>query len=279
MTSTLRTLGIIGFGLMGGSLARQLKDLGSDLTIRGWSRNPDELASGLKAGALDEAVGDVEDLLQCDLVVLATPLGPALDLLPRIRGSLEPHTLVSDVISLKVPVLRKVESLGLGSRYVGSHPMVGGEGSGFGAARPDLYRDAPVWLVASEASEEDRDRVESFWASLGARTQWIRAEDHDERMVWLSHLPQLTANALALALAEVGVRQTELGPGGRDMTRLSASSEEMWVDLIKEAGPTLAQALGALRSKLQEFESDVLDGDFQSVARKMSRTRSWSRGE
>lgn len=277
MRHGFRSIGIIGFGLMGGSLARQLKDQDPRLSIRGWARNPEDLEEGIALGALDEVAPDVVRVFQAsDLVVLATPLRPALGILEAAAGHLGPETLLSDVISLKAPLVQKVEDLGLSPRYVGAHPMVGGEGSGFAASRPDLYSGAAVWLVAAQATDEARASVKAFWDSLGAQTKWIGAEVHDERMAWLSHLPQLTSNALALSLEGEGMARSELGPGGRDMTRLAGSSSDMWADLLSEAGPRAARALEVLRSNLRTLESDLRNRDSQAIAERMEQTRAWS---
>ncbi len=273
-----RRVGLVGLGLMGGSLARALKALPDPPHIRAMARDGRDLEEGLAAGVLDEAAKGHEDLLsQRDLVVYATPLGATLDLLEKHRGGWEPDTVISDMASLKGPVLGRMITLGEARRYVGSHPMAGGEGKGFGASRPGLFRRARIWVTTEGASAHLPGRMEAFWRSLGGNPERIQARAHDRLMIWVSHLPQLTANALALTLDEEGIGRGALGPGGRDMTRLAGSAPEMWEDLLTWAGPGLPEALECMESALSRLRAALEEGRGDRVAQAMERTRTWSR--
>ncbi|MGW8268714.1 MAG: prephenate dehydrogenase [Longimicrobiales bacterium] len=269
---------IVGLGLMGGSLARALKGLPDPPHIRASSLDPEDIESGLAAGAIDEGVREPSALLRDrDLLVYATPLRATIALLEEHRPHLESGTIVTDLVSLKVPLLARALGLGLEDRYVGSHPMVGGTGSGFGHASPDLYRGGRVWLVAAGqgVSSPLLRTLRAFWGALGAKVAEITARDHDEAMVWLSHLPQLTSNALALAMKRAGFNRDRLGSGGRDMTRLAGSAPEMWKDLLEAAPESLPEALQAVERELAAIRTLLLQGDTPEVARRMVETRAW----
>lgn len=271
-----RSVGIVGFGLMGGSLARDLKNLTSPPFIRGHSLEAADLEEGLSRGILDEAVEEpglfFRDL---DLVVYGTPLTATLELLSHHESLMPPDALLTDLVSLKGPVLDRMKALGLSDRYVGSHPMVGGEGRGFSASREGLFRKARVWLVAEGAAPPNQDRIRAFWESVGARPACIDAQTHDRTMVWVSHLPQLVSNALGKALAEAGFLREDLGPGGRDMTRLAGSSPEMWEDLFRSVSGDLPGALAALEEGVRDLRERLEDGKAEEVAELMDRTRTW----
>ena len=217
-------IGIVGLGLMGGSLARGLKALGIAPHVAGFSLDPEDGRLALEATAIDELAPDPSVAAAGrDLVVYATPLGVTLKLL-REHSGVWGEAAVTDVVSLKSPIMGMMTDLGEASRYVGSHPMAGGAASGFAASTGELFKNAPVWLVRGEGATRAADGVEQLWRALGSTPLWVDAVEHDARMTWVSHLPQLVANSLAAALANEGYTPSDLGPGGKDMTRLAASS-------------------------------------------------------
>ena len=156
--------------------------------------------------------------------------------------------------------------------------MCGSEASGFAAARADLYDGARVWIVGDDFAELNMGRVEALWRSLGADLHRTDASAHDELMGLASHLPQLTANLLASALAGAGVSAAELGPGGSDVTRLAQSSPEIWMDILSHAPESLPHALRRLGSEATHL-ADALDaGDLDALRALMEKTRGWRKG-
>lgn len=274
-------MAIIGLGLMGGSLARALKGLPSPPHIRGLTLDALDARAAMNAGALDEVANAPDALLRDrDLVVYATPLGATLSLMEAHRAFLPPDTVISDVASLKGPVLNRARDLGIETRYAGSHPMVGGVASGFANATDGLYRGARVWIVPGAPGERGpASRIRSLWRSLGADPGEIEASEHDRVMVWVSHLPQLASNALAVALMRAGFGRGELGPGGRDMTRLAGSSPQMWTDILASAPEALPEALRETIGTLEELRRFLLEGDLAAIGALLGETRKWAEEE
>jgi len=272
-----RRVAITGLGLMGGSLARALKNLPQPPHIRALSENAEDVRAGLGEGAVDEEARDPEDLLRDrDLVVYATPVRATVDLLGMHRPFLEPGAVVTDLASLKAPILARAQDLGLQDRYVGSHPMVGGTGSGFGFSSIDLFRGARVWVVpGSGGVSGNTGRILDLWRSLDARPQVVRAQEHDRSMAWVSHLPQLTANALAMTLDRAGVARSRLGSGGMDMTRLAGSPAEMWMELLQGAPSDLSRALEALEDAVEELRGLVDREDWEGIGARLRKTKEW----
>lgn len=267
---------ILGVGFMGGSLARALRALPAPPDVVGWSIDPEEVEAGLAAGALTGAATDATDAARgADLVVLATPLAAACDLVEVLADVLGRDTLLTDVASLKGPVREAVRRAGRGLRWVGSHPMCGGERSGFAASRAELYRGARIWLVVDDSAPADGIRLEAFWTELGGRPARITSGEHDARMALASHLPQLTSTTLARLLAAEGLSREELGPGGLDMTRLAGSSPLLWRDLLAHAPPTLPEALRRLAVEVGSMAELLEVGDLDEVEAWMAATRRW----
>ena len=270
------SVAVLGLGVMGGSLARALSELSERPRVIGWSPSAEERDAALRARAVDAAPADMRAAVRdADLVVLAAPLDASCALLEDVAAAAPAGATLSDVASLKAPLARAADEAGVGDRWVGCHPMAGSEESGFAASRAGLYRGARVWTVATRGAGERVPPVHALWRSLGASPAEIDAEEHDRLMARVSHLPQLTANALACVLMESRVRPEQLGPGGRDTTRLAGSSAELWRDLLAHASPELAKGLRELSSTAGRFADMLERHDVDGLADMMRATRAW----
>ncbi len=268
------TVGIVGLGLMGGSLARDLDAAG--WRVLGTDRDPATEAAARDAGIVVGPVAPEE----VDVLVLALPVRAAPAWLHRLRPRLGPDTAITDVGSTKRSVVEAAEAAGLGPRFTGSHPMAGHHGSGWEASRTGLFRGAPVWLCpAHDAAPDAIARVVGLWEAVGAEPRRIDAHDHDRLLARASHLPQAAATALAAALARDGVAPDQLGPGGRDMTRLAASDPDVWADIMVDNSDQVALGLGALIDELTRLRRAVRDLDDATLRSLLAAGRAWSRGE
>jgi prephenate dehydrogenase len=272
---------VIGLGLMGGALCRSLRRLGVPPNILGSDADPIQGELALRAGVIDRFDPDPGQLLaDADVVVYAIPLRATLDLMGEHAARWRSNALVTDVVSLKAPLIRAAEARGYTDRFVGAHPICGSEGSGFEAGRPDLFDGARIWLCAGDATPPDlRARAEGFWRAVGGAPSWISAREHDEAMAWVSHLPQLVANALAGALDSAGYRPSDLGPGGRDMTRLAGSNPGLWKDLLEVSAPMVGAGLTSVSHALEVLADLLARREIDRIAEFMERTRRWRREE
>lgn len=246
------TAAIVGLGLIGGSLARDLAARG--IRILGYDCDPDVLAQALSAGIVRQRLSStMAGLAAADWVVLATPPDAAPEAIERMRGHVGRSRLITDVGSVKRGIVAAAERLGLGSRFVGAHPIAGDTRSGWGASRAGLFAGARVYLCPTrETTPAARGEAEALWGLCGARTEVLSPEAHDRTVAWTSHLPQVAASALALALGDAGIAARDLGPGGRSATRLAASPAGMWTGIASENADALAPALAALEARLAE---------------------------
>ncbi len=275
----LERVGIVGLGLIGGSLARALRALDDGPRIVAFNRNREDAERALADGSID-AVADVaaEAVEGQDLVVYATPLDVARDMM-RAHAASWGDATVTDVVGLKGPLLKEAAELGFASQFVGSHPLAGGTDSGYEASSGDLFSGETVFLCAGEAGNERVRAVESMWEATGARVRLIDADAHDRLMVWASHLPQLISNVVARAMAEAGLSVRDLGPGGRDLTRLAESSPEVWTVLLDEASTENLRAIESVRSGLDAVQAALSEHSLQEVADLMRATREWRQKE
>lgn len=272
----LERVALIGLGLIGGSLARDLAARGA--RVLGHDSDPETLEAALHDGAIAEALGPgLEGIEEADVVVLAVPVAAAPPLLEALRPRLDRARLVTDVGSTKRTIGLAAVRLGLGDRFVGAHPLAGDHRSGWAAGRPGLFRDARVFLCPTPAtSAAARTLASTLWTTVGGRPEFVDADEHDRRLAWTSHLPQVTATALGAALAARGIDRAELGPGGRDTTRLAASAPGLWTDIALDNAASLAPAIAALEARLAELRGALEHGDAETVRRFFASGREWA---
>jgi prephenate dehydrogenase len=275
------SLAVIGLGAIGGSLAWQSR-LAGVARVVGYSPSRGEGVAALRASAITEiADSPAKAIRGAELVVLAVPPGPTLDLIGRLARSLEPGATLTDVCSVKAPVMARAADSGLGDRFAGSHPLAGTHDSGFTAARPDRLRGCAVYVCETGASEGPRIArgVMRFWEEvLEAHPILIDAGAHDRQLAWTSHLPQAVAYALAKALADRRLGGVSYGTGARDTTRLAASSPEMWLDIMLQNRDPLVEALSSAERGVAELRRLIEAGDRQGLERYLETAREFRRG-
>jgi prephenate dehydrogenase len=258
------SLTVIGLGAIGGSLAWQARLAGIPRVV-GVSASRAEGVQALQTSAITElADSPAKAVRGAELVVLAVPVQATLELIGRLRPVLESGALLTDVCSVKSPVLARATAEGLGDRFAGGHPLAGTHASGFGAARPDRLRGCVVYVceTGTPGGDQAARRVMSFWEQvLEAQPVLIDAAAHDRQLAWTSHLPQAVASALAKALGDRGLAGVSFGTGARDTTRLAASSPDMWIDILLYNRAALVEALEATEHSLADLRSLVAAGD------------------
>jgi prephenate dehydrogenase len=270
------TIAVLGLGLIGGSLARDLAAAGA--RVLGHDADDATLAAAREAGVVAEALDDeLEGLEAAEVAVLAVPVAAAPALLARAAPRLAGARLVTDVGSTKRAIVAAAAETGLADRFVGGHPLAGDHRSGWSATRTGLFRGMPVYLCPSPASSPAAvARAVELWCAVGAVPETVDAESHDRRVAWTSHLPQAASSALARALAAAGVPRAGLGPGGRDVTRLAAGSAAMWCGIALENAAELDRALAALGAEVDRLRAALRAGDRDAVHAWFADGRRWT---
>ncbi|MBV9339716.1 MAG: prephenate dehydrogenase/arogenate dehydrogenase family protein [Acidobacteria bacterium] len=262
----IRQITIVGTGLIGGSLGLALRRHGFTGKIIGCDRAP-VLRKARHRHAIDHGVSD--PLAACrgsDLVVLATPIGGIIALIERLAPSLDPETLVTDVGSTKLEIL-KCAQRAFGDdtprRFLPGHPLAGKENSGIEFADPNLFRQA-VWFFTPAGVDTRNRRAAEFisWVKkLEARVAVLEAAEHDELCAWISHVPQMVATAMAATLVgEYGENARLLESGGRalrEMTRIAASPYSMWRDIALTNKKQIRAALLRLEQELEHIRENL----------------------
>jgi len=275
----IRQITIVGTGLIGGSLALALKKRKFLGKIVGCDRAA-VLERAHELGAIDRGQTNPADaVLGSQVVVLATPVVAAIDLVERLGPALSARTLLTDVGSTKEEVLKRaLKAMGkrASTQFLAGHPMAGKEQSGVEFADADLFQGA-AWFVAPLPGQKIYDGLSGEYLEwverIGARIASMEAAEHDRLCAWISHLPQMISTGLAAALVdEFGEGAPLLEVGGRalrEMTRISASPYSMWRDVALTNKGNIAKALFALEQRLahirENLDSRELAAEFEKA--------------
>jgi prephenate dehydrogenase len=266
-------VGIVGLGLVGGSLALAVRRRWPAALVIAVDRR-EVIERATVAHAIDVGADDLGMISEADLIVLAAPVRENERLLttdlPRIvtRGS-----TITDVGSTKRGMLGAARGLPSHLVFVGGHPIAGAAVGGFEHARGDLFDGRP-WILCAEEGKE-LSRVREFVSGLGANPVSMGAEEHDRVMAFLSHLPQLAASALMHVVAEhTGETWLPLaGRGFHDSTRLASSPPDIWKDVTNSNADEIRPALDALIEALHELREDLDRGEV--LQRIFDSARNW----
>lgn len=257
-------IGIVGLGLIGGSVALAVRRVRPETTIVGVDVDEEIVRQALSRRVADEASTDLATLDRADLVVFAAPVLANARLLAALAGRAGQAALVTDVGSTKRDIVAAARQAGLRDRFVGGHPLAGAAAGGLAHASAGLF-DARPWLLTPDLDTPPANvaRLEQFVRGLGAVPRRMDAGEHDRVMAAVSHLPQLAASALMHVAGELaGAEGLALaGKGLADTTRLASSPPGVWRDVCTANADCLAPALTRLIETLQALRDDLPHGD------------------
>jgi prephenate dehydrogenase len=271
-------IGIVGLGLIGGSIALAARQLWPKALVIGVD-NKDVLETAMRLHAIDVAADDLIVLAEADVVILAAPVKANIALLAELDENVRQPAVITDTGSTKRGMVEAASALPARFTFIGGHPLAGAAQGGLEHARPDLFKGRP-WLLTpagsgrTETAGTGIDRLTDFVTALGAVPRLVGVHEHDRLLAFLSHLPQLTASALMQVVGdEVGADGLALaGRGLADTTRLASSPPDIWRDIAATNADEIGSALDALIARLQELRRDLQDGDtlaeiFEDAAR------------
>ena len=272
-------LAIVGFGMIGASLAASLRRVGTSDEIVAVVRTEAAADEALGSGLADRAVvGAAAGVDGADLVLLAVPMLAMRETLERIRPALAPHAIVTDAGSVKGRFVEDARAVfGDLARVVPGHPIAGREKSGMAAADGALYVGRRVLLTpVEETSAEAIAAVTRLWESAGAEVECLSPAHHDRVLAATSHLPHVLAFALVDALRERQEAEEifRYAAGGfRDFTRIASSDPVMWRDVCLTNAPALLDALDGLDERLGALRRAIEAGDGEALEAAFRRAR------
>ena len=272
---------IVGTGLIGGSLARDLKRLGEVGEVVGSSRSAVNLQRAVDLGVIDRFdVDPAAAVAGADMVVVAVPLGAVQGVFARIRDVVDDDAVITDVGSAKGSVVAAARAT-LATRlprFVAAHPIAGTEHFGVDASVEHLFACRRVILTPiEETSAQARERVTAMWTIVGADVVEMDVDHHDEVLAATSHLPHMLAFTLMDVLGRMDERAEifRFSSGGlRDFTRIASSDPQMWHDICLSNADALVTAIERFGSELDQLTDAIRRGDGEFVRWVFTRAKS-----
>jgi prephenate dehydrogenase len=270
----MKKLGIIGLGLIGGSMAIDLKRKGFAQTVLGVDADPVNAAAAEKIGLVDRVVSFEECVDQSDVIILAVPVNAALKLLPMVLDRFEQtdakDKVVLDVCSTKEHLSRSVKYHSKRKLYVASHPMSGTEYSGPWAALPGLFDGRASIICDSDESDRRAVKVvEDLYTTLNMRLIYMNSTNHDVHTAYVSHVSHVISFALAQTVLEKEKDEKhifDLASGGFASTaRLAKSGADMWTPILLQNSDNVLRVMDTYIEKLNAFREAIAEGDEDAV--------------
>lgn len=265
------TIGIIGLGLMGGSLAMSLK--GRCARIIGFDSHLPTLELALSKKIIDYAgTFESETNLKIDLLIIATPVSTIIDILQRLTSFISSPCIIMDLGSTKRDIVEAMSALPNNFDPIGGHPICGKEKLGLENADANLYQDAPFVLTLLERTTmRAKSAAEQIVSAIGANLVEMTAEEHDRALASTSHMPFLISSALADSTSTD--YSFIIGPGFRSASRLAGTPSHMMMGILRSNRDNVLSALQTFRNSLDEIESALEDEKYSEFENILMRSR------
>lgn len=271
METSVKKIGIIGLGLIGGSIAKALKRSDRSLIIKAWDRNRDTLEKALSEKAVDEYSLSLKNgFPDCDVIFLCVPVNAMKEILNELSGNIRPDCILTDAGSTKMDVMDIFNGSGIHNTFIGGHPLAGSEKSGFEASRANLFENAYYCLTPNEKTDEKSLIViKELIRAMGAIPIEVTPCEHDRAAAVISHVPHVIASLLVNLVGRLdgpdNIMKTIAAGGFRDITRIASSSPKLWSGICLSNRDIIIETLQALYESLKDFEYDLKAGDRKKV--------------
>ncbi len=266
----MQVVGVIGLGLIGGSLALDLRRRGFASRTLGVEKDSVAAQAALTIGLVDEVTDLDTCVKKADIIVLAVPVGTAVKLVTQILDKLGDNQIVIDVCSTKEQICRATQYHPRRGQFVSTHPMAGTEYSGPWAAQPGLFDGrACIFCDSEESNPQAVRRIEAMYAELNMRPLYMRAAQHDVHTAYVSHISHVTSFALALTVLDKEKDEKhifDLASGGFSSTvRLAKSNADMWVPILTQNHDNVLHVMDTYIEKMKAFRDAVATYDEDKI--------------
>ncbi len=266
---------VIGLGLIGGSIALDLKKSGIASEVVGVDLNPEHSRKALELGLVDSIQTDDESLPTSDLVILAIPVNALSKVLPHVLDLVKKNAVVMDAGSTKSLICRAVTNHTNRGQFVASHPIAGTENSGPEAAFHGLFKNKTnIICERAKSSEQALAVAQRVFDALGMNTIFMEAEEHDKHVAYVSHLSHVSSFLLGQTVLDIERDEKNIfalaGSGFASTVRLAKSSPDMWAPIFEQNAEYLSQALHEYIMHLQRFQHSLMKRDGKELHRIMT---------
>lgn len=260
-------VGIIGLGLIGGSLARALRERLGVENIIAVNRSPEPLNQALKDGTISCGFNEINNqILECDIIFLCTPVKHTLQYISKLAGKVSPSCIVTDVGSTKAEIIDFINSMECPPQFIGGHPMAGAEKMGYSAGFSHLFENAYYILTPSKSTIESAVRIMTdIINGIGGIPVLLDSREHDIITAGISHVPHIIASTLVNLVkvmdSQNGKMRLLAAGGFKDITRIASSSPEMWENIVLSNKHSIKDILELYVKLIDEFKENIMAGN------------------
>ena len=264
------SIGFIGLGLIGGSIAKSIRRIFPNSEILGFDVDQAALTLALEEGTLTKTVTAIEAMSECDYIFLCAPVHYNIAYLPILKRIMKPSCILTDVGSVKSDIYHAIEEQHLTDSFIGGHPMVGSERSGYDAANDRLIENAYYFVTPSETvSQVKVEEFRTFLEDLGAIPIIYSPERHDEITAYISHIPHVIASGLVNLVAskedENGMLKQLAAGGFKDITRIASSNPVVWEHILLSNPAHVAKGLRTYITQLETMIAAIEQEDAREI--------------
>jgi prephenate dehydrogenase len=264
---------VIGIGLIGGSMALDIKTSYEDATIFGIDANENHLDEAIQLGIIDQKA-TMNDLFNADLVIVSVPVDIALVILPAVLDAIGENTLVFDVGSTKFPICETISTHAKRRQFLATHPIAGTEFSGPSAAIKGLFQDkANIICEVERTTFKLQERAMELFKKLGMRIRYMDPKSHDKHIAYVSHLSHISSFMLGKTVVEKEKDERDIfdmaGSGFESTVRLAKSSPAMWTPIFKQNKKHVVKSLEEYILNLTNFKKLLENEDYEEVYNEM----------
>lgn len=272
----MKNIYIIGVGLIGGSLALDIKNLDSSITIYGIDKSEEHLDIALAERIIDEKA-ELNDISSADLVVVAIPVDATVKELPNILDLISDDALVVDVGSTKEDICLAVENHKKRRNFLAMHPIAGTEFSGPRAAFKGLYKGKTnIICEVEDTAFKLQEKALKLFSDIGMRIRYMKPKAHDKHIAYMSHLSHISSFMLGKTVIEKEKNERDIfdmaGSGFESTVRLAKSSPEMWTPIFEQNKTNVIETLDNYIKNLTQFKELMESDDFEAIFREMKNT-------
>ena len=277
----MKTIGFIGLGLIGGSIAKTIRKFHPDYHILAYAKHKETLAAALNCNAIDAVLEEKDERYRtCDYIFLCAPVEYNIEYLKYLKDVISDDCIITDAGSVKGPIHKAVEELGMEHCFIGGHPMAGSERSGFEHSSDHLLENA--YYILTPGGEVPLDKLTEFSElidSLGSIPMVLTAEEHDFITAGVSHLPHIIASSLVNLVSELDndaeYMKTIAAGGFRDITRIASSSPVMWEQICVENHTNISTVLDEYIRMLIKIRCSIDNQDAENLYDMFARSRDY----
>jgi prephenate dehydrogenase len=271
----LPSIAIIGLGLIGGSIAKALKQSDLEIEIAGFDLDI-VTEKAITEKVIDKSLSAIEDSKEYDIIFVCLPVTKSIEVIEQLAPLLNSNTVLTDVCSIKGKIKNVVGSCNCKALYIGGHPMTGKEKGGYENSDPLLFENS-TYIINDDVKDDPKaSPFFSLVKSMGAKIYFVNADLHDQIVANVSHFPQLLSVALVNSSAKVddGIKYTDFAAGGfRDMTRIASSDFNVWESIIDINKDKILESIDSFQKYLSLIKKQINDSEYERLAGEFERAR------